>query len=106
MNYDAIRRSLPGCRFTDHARREMDTEPLGRIGVEEILAVLDSGEIIEEYREDIPYPSCLILGRTQPGRPLHVVCAPVPEEGQLIIITAYQPNPTRWEADWRRRKPR
>ena len=42
MNYDAIRRSLPGYRFTDHARREMDTEPLGRIGVEEILAVLDS----------------------------------------------------------------
>ena len=84
----------------------MDTEPLGRIGVEEILAVLDSGEIIEEYREDIPYPSCLILGRTQPGRPLHVVCAPVPEEGRLIIITAYQPDPTRWEADWRRRKPR
>lgn len=107
MNYDAIRRCIPGCRLTDHARREMDTEPLGRIVAEEILAVLDSGEIIEEYPDDVPYPSCLILGRTQGDSPLHIVCAPVLEEGRLIVITVYQqPDPTRWEADWRRRKPR
>jgi len=34
----------------------MDTEPLGAIYVEEILQALDSGEIIEEYPEDKPYP--------------------------------------------------
>lgn len=84
----------------------MDSELLGRIVVEEILAVLDSGEIIEEYSDDVPYPSCLILGRTQQGRFLHIVCAPVQEEDRLIIVTVYQPDPTRWEADWRRRKPR
>jgi hypothetical protein len=49
----------------------MNTEPLGTIYVEEILQALDSGEIIEEYPEDKPYPSCLILGRTVTGRPLH-----------------------------------
>lgn len=81
----------------------METGPLGRISTDEILAVLDAGEIIEEYPDDVPYPSCLIFGRTQTGRSLHVVCAPVEEEGRLIIITVYQPNPTRWEADWRRR---
>ena len=43
----------------------MDTEPLGTISVEEILQALDSGEIIEEYPEDKPYPSCLILGREE-----------------------------------------
>ena len=82
----------------------METEPLGPISTDEILAVLDSGEIIEEYVEDVPYPSCLILGRTRAGRPLHIVCAPVLDEGRLIIITVYQPDPTRWEDDWRRRK--
>lgn len=106
MHYDTIRRCVPGSRFTDHARREMDTEPFGRIVADEILAALDSGEIIEEYSDDVPYPSCLIFGRTQTGRPLHIVCAPVEEEGRLIIITVYQPDPTRWEADWRRRKQR
>jgi hypothetical protein len=106
MHYDAIRRCIPGSRFTDHARREMDTEPLGRIVADEILEALDSGEIIEEYPDDAPYPSCLILGRTQSGRPLHIVCAPVLEEGRLIIVTVYQPDPARWETDWQRRKPR
>jgi len=104
MHYDTIRRCVQGCRFTDHARREMEMEPLGQISTDEILAVLDSGEIIEEYGDDVPYPSCLILGRTRADRPLHIVCAPVLDEGRLIIITVYQPDPTRWEDDLRRRK--
>jgi hypothetical protein len=104
MDYAEIRRRLANCRFTDHARREMEAEPLGVIRVEEIMQALDSGEIIEEYPEDKPYPSCLILGRTVTGRPIHLVCAPVPLEERLIIITTYQPDPNRWESDLRRRK--
>ena len=104
MEYESIRQCLANCRFTDHARREMEAEPLGIIQVDEVLQVLESGEIIEEYPEDTPYPSCLILGRTTRGRPLHVVCAPVPGERRLIIITTYQPDPTRWDAEFRRRR--
>jgi hypothetical protein len=37
MTYAEIQRCLTHCLFTDHARREMDTEPLGRIHVEEVL---------------------------------------------------------------------
>jgi hypothetical protein len=84
----------------------MDTEPLGRIEVNEVLEVLDSGEIIEEYPDDVPYPSCLILGFTREGRPLHLVCAPVLDDERLIVITTYQPDPVRWENDLRRRKRR
>ena len=104
MDYADIRRCLANCRFTDHARREMDTEPFGRISVEEVLQALDSGEIIEEYPEDKPYPSCLISGQTATQRVIHIVCAPVLSEERLIIITTYQPDPTRWELDFRRRK--
>lgn len=104
MTYAEIRRCLVHCLFTDHARREMNEEPLGRIGVEEVLQVLNVGEIIEAYPEDTPYPSCLILGQTATERPLHVVCAPVQAEERLIIITTYQPGPDRWESDFRRRK--
>jgi hypothetical protein len=32
-----------------------------------------SGEVIEDYPDDQPYPSCLVFGRTQSGGPLHVV---------------------------------
>ncbi len=104
MDYSEIRQCLANCRFTDHARKEMDEEPLGRISVMELLYALGSGEIIEEYPEDKPYPSVLILGQTAEHRPLHMVCAPVLAEQQLIIITTYEPDPARWEADFKRRK--
>ena len=91
-------------RFADHARKEMDEEPLGRSQVEEVLQSIEAGEIIEQYLDDTPYASCLILGYTRSGRPLHLVCAPVSTEERLIVITTYQPDPNRWDQDLRRRK--
>lgn len=87
MDYEEVRQCLADCRFTDHARREMEADPFGVIRVDEVLGVLETGEIIEEYPQDRPYPSCLILGRTAEGRPLHVVCSPVTSERKLVIIT-------------------
>ena len=104
MNYGEIRQCLANCRFADHARREMETEPFGVIQVDEVLQALETGEIIEEYPEDKPYPSCLILGRTAEGRPLHIVCAPVTAERKLVMITVYQPDPARWDLEFRRRR--
>ena len=82
----------------------MESESFGLIRVDEVLEVLDAGEIIEEYPDDQPYPSCLIFGRTRAARTLHVVCAPVLDERRLIVITIYQPDPARWDADFKRRK--
>jgi hypothetical protein len=104
MEYTEIRQCMVACRFTDHARREMETESFGPIRVDEVLQALDSGEIIEEYPADRPYPSCLVLGRTVVGRPIHVVCAPVSIQRRLIIITTYQPDPARWDPEFRRRR--
>jgi len=104
VDYDEVRSVVANCRFTDHARREMESEPFGLIRVDEVLQALDAGEIIEEYPEDKPYSSCLILGRTLAGRPIHVVCAPVSTDRRLIVITTYQPDPERWEADFKQRK--
>jgi len=58
----------------------------------------------EQYLDDTPYASCLILGYTRSGRPLHLVCAPVSSEERLVVITTYQPDPNRWDQDLRRRK--
>ena len=104
MNYEEILQCAADCRFTDHARREMENEPFGAIQVDEVLRVLQAGEIIEQYPQDKPYPSCLVLGRTAEGRPLHIVCAPVSTERRLIVITVYQPDPARWDAEFKRRK--
>jgi hypothetical protein len=52
-------------------------------------------EVIEQYPDDKFGPSCLILGYTKAGRPLHVQCS-YPSRPLLKIITLYQPDPTLW----------
>jgi len=40
-----------------------------------VLEVLQAGARIEDYPEDVPYPSALLLGWVE-GKPLHVGAAP------------------------------
>ena len=57
--------------------------------------------MIEDYPDDVPYPSALVLGWIN-QQPIHVVAATTPRE--KIVITVYEPDPTRWEPDFKRRK--
>lgn len=64
-------------------------------------AVLN-GEIIEQYPDDFPFPSCLILGKTTNGQHIHIVMS---DEGSMSrIITAYYPDKYKWSADFKERK--
>ena len=60
--------------------------------------------IVEDYPDDKYGPSCLILGYTHNGRPLHIQCS-YPERPLMKIITLYQPDPALWIDD-RMRKAR
>jgi hypothetical protein len=84
--------------FTDHAVRQMLKRD---ISDEEVVQAILHGKIIEEYPEDKYSPSCLILGNTSPGRPLHVVCSIPP---RVRVVTTYQPDPKKWVDYQRRRK--
>ncbi|MGR3311685.1 MAG: DUF4258 domain-containing protein [Candidatus Brocadiales bacterium] len=57
-------------------------------------------EIIEDYPEDPRGESCLILGFTLEGEPVHIVCG---GSCPIIIITVYRPDPELW-IEWRKRK--
>ena len=87
--------------FRVHAVRRMFRRA---ISVEDVRRVLADGETIEDYPDDKPYPSRLLLG-WRGARPLHVVAAHNAEDGETIVITAYEPDPELWEPDFRRRKP-
>ena len=89
--------------YTSHARKEMRIEEFGPISEQEVCEAITSGESIEDYPDDQPYPSALILGYTRLRRPLHVVCAHSSEDDIAIVITVYQPDPARW-VDYRRRR--
>ena len=69
---------------------------------EDIEIALLNGEIIEEYEEDYPYPSCLVYGITLNNKVLHIVCGV--SDIELWIITAYYPNYLEWEKDLKTRK--
>jgi hypothetical protein len=75
-----------------------------QITAEDVRAVIAFGEIIRTYLDDRPYPSRLILGWRH-GRPLHVVVAEDVTADSTIVITVYQPDPSEWDDDFRRRKP-
>lgn len=73
-----------------------------KIRYADIKHAILTGEIIENYPDDYPQPSCLILGTTESGAPLHVVAGA--SEEALWLITAYYPDPGAWEADMKTRK--
>jgi hypothetical protein len=74
-----------------------------QLGVEDVEAVIENGETIEDYPNDKPYPSWLVLG-WRGARPVHVVVAHNLRDNELIVITVYEPDPELWEANFRRRK--
>jgi len=57
------------------------------ISTADVETALASGQTIEEYPMDKPYPSRLVLGWIH-GRPLHVVVAENRRDGETIVITA------------------
>ena len=73
------------------------------IEVTDLEEAMLNGRIIEPYPDDSRGQSCLILGFTKGNKPLHVVCGNL-EEDDIIIITAYEPDPQEWERDWKTRK--
>ena len=61
-----------------------------------------TGEIIEQYPDDFPFPSCFIFGKTINGKILHVVAS---DEGTgSRIITAYFPDNIKFEDDLKTRR--
>ena len=73
-----------------------------KISAEEVRYVLETGEVIEEYPDDTPYPSRLIVGCYK-GRLVHVVAADNFDEEEIIVITVYEPDPPEWDPECRKR---
>ena len=74
------------------------------IKISDIERALLNGEIIEQYPDSEPYPSCLIMGWLATGDPLHVVCSRGEMEPALRIVTVYEPEEALWERDYKTRK--
>ena len=86
-------------RWTNHVMVRLFQR---NISQEDVERVLINGEIIEEYENDYPYPSCLVYGINFKNEVLHVVCGM--NETELWIITVYYPDNITWEENLKTRK--
>ena len=79
-------------QYTSHAVERTTERRISRIEIEKTIA---TGKILEEYPDDKYGPSCLVYGKTNAGRPLHVLVSSPPSA--VKIISAYEPDPDEWE---------
>ena len=79
----------------------LDKLEIRDIKLSDIKTAIQSGEIIEQYPDDYPHPSCLILGYSE-NKQLHIV---IGNSGDMLwLITAYLPDSEKWEDDYKTRK--
>jgi len=79
--------------FSKHAVDQTIVRDIRVVELEQ--AISNRSEVIEDYPEDRYGPSCLILGFTRTGRPLHVQCS-YPTRPLVKIVTVYEPDPELW----------
>lgn len=85
--------------ITLHAAKRLEQR---RISINDVISCIKSGEIIEQYPDDYPFPSCLILGASLKKIMLHAVVGS--DLQTLWIVTAYFPDPLKWDEDLKTRK--
>lgn len=85
--------------ITLHAAKRLEQRG---ILLSDVISCIQKGEIIEQYPDDYPCPSCLILGISVKKKYIHVVIGSDLET--IWIITAYYPDSNKWEHDFKTRK--
>jgi hypothetical protein len=98
---EAIREKILGGQF-EFSKHAVDQSILRHVTLRDISEAIATGEIIEDYPDDKYGPSCLILGYTQVGRPLHIQCS-YPSRPLVKIVTLYEPDTNLW-IDFKLRK--
>lgn len=85
--------------FSSHARVRMFER---NVSSDDVLEFMRTGVIIEEYPDDEPCPSFLLLGYKHEV-PFHLVIAECKDH--VRVITVYIPEPDKWIRDRIRRTP-
>ena len=88
-------------RLTSHAEKERESDHVTMQEIEEAV-LSERCEVIEDYPTDPRGHSCLMLGFTAAGLPIHVVCGHLYEQ-EFLVVTIYRPDPAQW-VEWRTRK--
>jgi len=88
-------------RISEHGYDELSDDGLT---VKELLNSIEQAQIVEEC-PDYPKGRCiLLLQKDKRGNPVHVVLGiPKGFNKPAVLVTAYRPDPNRWDSTFLRR---
>jgi hypothetical protein len=88
--------------ISDHGYDEIAEDGLF---VRDIVSSVKEAIIVEEYPDYPKGPCILVLQKDFKSQPVHVVWGiPKGKTSPAVLVTAYRPDPKRWEEGFLRRK--
>jgi hypothetical protein len=78
---------------------------MDRITAGEVIAGIDDAVVVEQY-SDYPKGPCIpVLQKDRAGKPIHVVRGiPKGYDKPAVVVTAYRPDPERWDESFLKRR--
>lgn len=83
--------------FSKHGDQERQNDNLLIAEIEEALL---SGRILEQYENIGRGESCLVVGFTNLGKPVHIICGERVEK--MLVVTVYIPRPPKFKTPYER----
>jgi hypothetical protein len=89
-------------RISEHGYDELAEDGLT---VSEVIDSVQDAVVVEEYLSFPKGPCALFLQKDKKGKPIHVVWGiPKGYDRPVVLVTAYRPDPERWDKTFKRRR--
>jgi hypothetical protein len=89
-------------RISEHGYDELAEDGFT---VRELITGFHEAIIVEEYPDFPKGPCILLLQRDRNNNPVHVVWGiPRGHKRPVVLVTAYRPDPNRWDDEFLRRR--